>query len=139
MGLWLLFFSSFTSATILPGSSEILLTAMLVEGSWSYWQLFVMATSGNVLGSILTFYMGYFIHAKKPIDFSANKHYQRVHDVIQRWGWSSLLFSWLPIVGDVFCLLAGWLRVNPLLAFIAIMFGKSIRYAILIWFMSAVS
>jgi membrane protein YqaA with SNARE-associated domain len=139
MGLWLLFLSSFTSATILPGSSEILLTAMLVEGSWSHWQLFIMATSGNVLGSILTFYMGYFIYAKKPIDFSENKHYRRVHDVIQRWGWSSLLLSWLPIFGDVFCLLAGWLRLNPVLSFIAIIFGKAIRYAILIWFMSSVS
>ena len=139
MGLWLLFFSSFSSATILPGSSEILLTAMLVDGAWQSWQLFIMACSGNVLGSIVTFYMGYFIYAKKPIDLSRNKYYPRVHHVIQRWGWSSLLLSWLPVVGDVFCLLAGWLRLNPLLAFMAIMVGKSARYAMLIWFMQALN
>lgn len=138
MALWLLFLSSFTSATILPGSSEILLTGMLVDGEWNKWELLLFATSGNVLGSLVTFYMGYFIYVSKPIDFSANKHYQKVHDIIQRWGWLSLLLSWLPIIGDIFCLLAGWLRLRPFPAFCAILVGKLVRYIIFIWFVGAV-
>lgn len=132
MVLWLLFLSSFTSATILPGSSEVLLTALLVDGSWSAWVLWGSATSGNVLGSLLTFYMGYFIHSRKPLVLTDNKRHQQVHQFITRWGWCCLFFSWLPVFGDIICLLAGWLRLNPWLSFFAILIGKAFRYGILI-------
>lgn len=138
MALWLLFLSSFTSATILPGSSEVMLTAMIVENSWDKWQLLLFATTGNVLGSIVTFYMGYMVYTKKPLDVAANKHYPRVYEVIQKWGWCSLLLSWLPVVGDVFCLLAGWLRVPSFPAILAIFIGKLVRYSVLIWFVTEV-
>ena len=138
MALWLLFLSSFTSATILPGSSEVMLTAMIVENSWDKWQLLLFATTGNVLGSIVTFYMGYMVYTKKPLDMTANKHYPRVYEVIQKWGWCSLLLSWLPVVGDIFCLLAGWLRVPSLPAILAIFIGKLVRYSVLIWFVTEV-
>lgn len=139
MALWLLFLSSFSSATILPGSSEVLLTALLVEGAWQLWELWGSATLGNVLGSLVTFYMGYFIHAKRPLKLSQNERYQRVHQLIIRWGWGSLLLSWLPVFGDIICLVAGWLRLNPWLSFIAILIGKGIRYGILIALVDSLS
>jgi len=138
MELWLLFLSSFTSATILPGSSEVMLTAMIVENTWDKWQLLLFATAGNVLGSIVTFYMGYFVYTKKPINISTNKRRQRVYAVIKKWGCYSLLLSWLPVFGDVFCLLAGWLRLPSLSAILAIFIGKLIRYSVLIWFITEV-
>ena len=138
MALWLLFLSSFSSATILPGSSEVMLTAMVVESAWDRWQLLLFATAGNVLGSIVTFYMGYMVYTKKPLDVTAHKHYSKIHDVIQRWGWCSLLLSWLPVVGDIFCLLAGWLKVPAVPAMLAIFIGKLVRYTVLIWFVTEV-
>lgn len=136
MALWFLFLSSFTSATILPGSSEILLSGMLLNGDFDKWQLLLFATAGNVLGSIVTFYMGFYIHHKEPLNITDNKRHLSVYRLIQRWGWISLLLSWLPVFGDIFCLLAGWLRLDPLRSFIAIFVGKLIRYSIVIYFVN---
>ena len=70
MGLGGLFLSAFTSATLLPGSSEVLLGAMAVKGEWSMTSLLFWATLGNTLGSMTTWWLGWLAtHKKKPEDF----------------------------------------------------------------------
>ena len=51
-GHWGLFLSAFLSATLLPGSSEILLAGLMLSGTHSKWNLFFWETLGNVLGSL---------------------------------------------------------------------------------------
>ena len=70
MGLGWLFLSAFTSATLLPGSSEVLLGAMATRGEWSMASLLLWATLGNTLGSMTTWWLGRLAtHKKKPEDF----------------------------------------------------------------------
>ena len=65
MGLGWLFLSAFTSATLLPGSSEVLLGAMATRGEWSMASLLLWATLGNTLGSMTTWWLGRLATSKK--------------------------------------------------------------------------
>ncbi len=131
---WTLFFSAFLSATLLPGSSEALLLYKLSQQQAAVPLLF-SATSGNLLGSIVTYAMGVLgnnlMHKRwLGIDekalLKAEGHYQR-------WGVYSLLLAWLPIIGDPLCLLAGLMKVN-LVAFVLLAgVGKLARYSVLVY------
>lgn len=131
---WALFGSAFLSATLLPGSSEALLLFRLGEGS-AWLPLVVVATAGNLLGSILTYGMGRAgntaMHRRVlRID---EQDIRRAENWFRRWGRPGLLLAWLPIVGDPLCLVAGLLRVS-LLSFILLAgAGKFARYAFLAW------
>ena len=69
MGLGWLFLSAFTSATLLPGSSEVLLGAMATRGEWSMTSLLFWATLGNTLGSMTTWWLGRLAGAGVPALF----------------------------------------------------------------------
>jgi len=133
MGLWGLFGSAFLSATVLPGSSEIVLTALIAAYPEQAWTGFFVALAGNLLGCLLTFGMGYagrqgyerFRHVRVQLD---GVHAQR----LQRWGPPALVLSVLPLVGDALVLAAGWLRL-PLASSLAwIALGKAIRYLLVV-------
>lgn len=118
--------SSFVSATLLPGSSEILLVALLVTGNFSVPLLIAIASIGNTLGGLTNVVIGRLASELKP-----QRGMQTVQRWIQRYGVWTLLFSWLPVVGDVLCLLAGWQRLawRPVIAMILI--GKTLRYIVI--------
>ncbi|WP_223510146.1 YqaA family protein [Rahnella sp. GSA61A] len=121
-----LFGSSFLSATLLPGNSEVLLVALLSAGSAMPAALVLSASVGNTLGGITNVIIGRFLSQLKP---------QRGLNVAQGWlkrfGPAALLLSWLPVIGDVLCVLAGWLRMpwGPVVFFMFI--GKAVRYILL--------
>lgn len=121
-----MFASSFLSATLLPGSSETLLVGLLLAGKVSVGTLVAIASLGNTLGGITNVVMGRLL----PL-----KHQGRWHDTATAWlhriGPAALLFSWLPVIGDLLCVVAGWLRFAwlPVVIFLAI--GKTLRYGIL--------
>ena len=121
-----LFSSSFLSATLLPGNSEILLVGLLTAGSASPLLLVLAASFGNTLGGITNIIIGRILPKLKP---------QRGLDTalgwLNRFGPAALLLSWLPVVGDVLCVLAGWLRMpwGPVVFFLLV--GKTVRYVVL--------
>ncbi len=132
-GLVGLFVSAFVSATLLPGSSEVVMTALVTAYPALAWQAFAVATAGNVLGCLLTFGMGWYGRdgyerlQRVKVDLSS-AHAQR----LQRWGPPALFLAFLPLVGDALVLAAGWLKM-PLwksLAWIAA--GKGARYLVLV-------
>ena len=47
---------------------------------------------------------------------------------VHRFGAPILLLSWLPVVGDPLCAMAGWLRLPWLPCLIFLMLGKFARY-----------
>lgn len=51
---------------------------------------------------------------------------------LKRYGAATLLLSWMPVIGDLLCLLAGWMRISrgPVL-FLCL--GKALRYVLLAW------
>ena len=125
--LWSLFCSAFVSSTLLPGGSEALVVYGMTEYSDKLFSLVLTATIGNTLGAIVTYGIGRLIPNKKQDERSLG--------LFKKWGPITLLFSWVPIVGDGFCLAAGWLRLNFCLSVVLILIGKAARY----WVLAAVT
>ncbi|MER8785116.1 DedA family protein [Mesorhizobium sp. M1006] len=116
-----LFLTAFAAATILPMQSEAALAGLLLTGSHAPALLIAFAGAGNVLGSIVNWWLGRGIdrfHDRKwfPVKRSALKRATRWY---QRYGRWSLLLSWLPLVGDPLTVVAGALR-EPFWSFLAI-------------------
>lgn len=125
-----LFGAAFLAATMFPAQSELLLAYLLRSGADSWWLLLVVATAGNVLGSVVNWYLGRLIdqvrhHRWFPI---GDKALERAERWYLRWGKWSLLLSWAPIVGDPLTMVAGMLRLRllPFLALVAL--AKGSRY-----------
>ncbi len=121
---WLagLFGSAFVSATILPGNSEAALLALLhFRPELAVWAV-ISATLGNVLGGLTTVWLG----RRLP-----QAPQGRAVELARRFGPFSLALSWLPLVGDALCGLAGWLRWPWLPVIVWIVVGKAARYALL--------
>ena len=117
----ILFTSSFASSTILPGHSEITLTALITQKKFEIFYLVFFASLGNILGSVLNWYLGlYFLKFKnkKWFPFKEN-HINKVSKSFLKYGKWSLLLSWVPFIGDALTLVAGMFRV-PLHQFIII-------------------
>ena len=132
-----LFLSGFTSATLLPGSSEAALLVLLAAKTGDPVLLIVAATVGNVLGSIVNWTLGRFMfHLRdRPWFPFGPEAYERAIDRFQSYGFWLLLLSWVPVIGDPLTLTAGVLRF-PFLPFLLIVsIGKAGRYlAILLAF-----
>lgn len=95
--------ASFLASTVVPVSSEAALFAVLKLDSALLWPALGVATLGNTAGGLTTYLLGRYAGSKKPLT-----QLERV----KRYGAPLLLFAWLPVVGDAFCLAAGWARLN---------------------------
>jgi membrane protein YqaA with SNARE-associated domain len=133
-GYFFLFFLSFLASTLLPIGSELMLVGMVSAG---YEPSFVIATAtaGNALGACLTYWIGLIgstFLVRRVMRFSEVSS-KRGEAIFRRYGIWSLLFSWVPVVGDPICLVAGTFRV-PFMRFAALVaLGKGLRYAAVAW------
>ena len=136
MALLSLFLSAFTSATLLPGSSEALFLFMLSEDLWNSSLLILIAGTGNSLGGMTNWLLGLLIRkgiwgTDQPDSKSKqlkNKHHIRAEKWMKQYGSPVLLLSFLPIIGDPLCVVAGFIKVHWLKAIIFISIGKFMRY-----------
>lgn len=123
----MLFLGGFLSATLLPGGSEVALMATLNLHHNSPYLVVIVATVGNTLGGVVNYGLGIWI----PNRTQSQKRSQTVLVWLQKYGYWTLLLSWLPLIGDLMCVAAGWLRMKFALSVIMIFFGKAIRYSVL--------
>lgn len=123
-----LFASSFLSSTLLPGNSEVVLVAMLLSGVSQPWLLVVIATMGNSLGGLTNVILGRFFPLREK-----SRWQEKAVGWLKRYGAATLLLSWMPVIGDLLCLLAGWMRISwgPVLFFLCL--GKALRYVLVAW------
>ena len=123
-----LFASSFLSSTLLPGNSEVVLVAMLLSGVSQPWLLVLIATMGNSLGGLTNVILGRFFPLREK-----SRWQEKAVGWLKRCGAATLLLSWMPVIGDLLCLLAGWMRISwgPVLFFLCL--GKALRYVLLAW------
>lgn len=128
-----LFVSAFISSTIAPGGSEAVLAYMVSEGHYQTEQLVVVATMGNTLGAMTTWGLGMLAAKKFPVATLLSEKKQKALDVVKRRGLWTLLFTWLPIVGDALCFAGGWLKLPFIRACLVILLGKLGRYAVIAW------
>lgn len=135
--LWLMFFSGFLSSTLLPGNSEIVFSTLvsqrLIAGEeQNVIPLWLIATFSNSLGSLTTYLAAFLLPTPSRL-----KNYTKTSvwafNFIQKYGAYSLLLSWLPVVGDLLCGIAGWLRLPLGKCTCLIVIGKALRYAVIGW------
>lgn len=126
-----LFFVSFLASTLLPLGSEWLLIMMLAAG-YDPLSVVAVATVGNYLGGVVTYLIGiaggsWLIEKVLRVSQFQQERARRSYD---RFGVYSLLFSWLPVVGDPLCLVGGALRVKFWLFSLLVASGKLARYVV---------
>ena len=136
-GLTSVFVIALISATLLPMGSEPAVFGLVKLDPELFWPAVLVATAGNTVGGAISWWMGY----------GAERAYERVKKRsptvlralkwLQQFGAKACLLSWLPVVGDPLCAVAGWLKLPfwPCVAYMAI--GKFARYvtmtAALLW------
>jgi membrane protein YqaA with SNARE-associated domain len=136
-GLTAVFVVAIVSATLLPAGSEWVVLGFLKLEPDLFWTTMAVATAGNTIGGAISWWMGYGaeqayekLRHRKPSELRALQW-------LQRFGAKACLLSWLPVVGDPLCAVAGWLRLPfwPCVGYMAI--GKFARYvtmtAALLW------
>ena len=149
IGLGAVFIVSLVSATLLPMGSEPAVFGLVKLRPELFWPAVFVATAGNTVGGAISWWMGRGAHAAtdrlrhahrddegvQPLH--ATRADQRALNWLRRFGAKACLLSWLPVVGDPLCAVAGWLRLPfwPCVAYMAV--GKFARYvtmtAFLIW------
>ncbi|MEM5500148.1 YqaA family protein [Ahrensia kielensis] len=135
-GYFGLFVASFLAATLLPAASELGLAGLYASQQYGIISLVLIASLGNTLGSISNWVIGRFIVRFKdrkwfpasPAQLEAAQHRY------EKYGYWSLLLSWMPIIGDPITLIAGVLR-EPFWRFVLIVgFAKTMRYVVWAFF-----
>lgn len=130
VGLGAVFVVAFVSATLLPLGSEPALFAFVKLHPEMLWPALLVATAGNTLGGVVSWWLGWLARrgTEKVTHHPVNTD-GRALRWLQRFGPKACLLSWLPIVGDPLCAVAGWLRLPfwPCVAWMAA--GKFARYA----------
>ncbi|MER2491181.1 YqaA family protein [Catenovulum sediminis] len=130
-----LFVSSFLAATILPFYSEVILYALIQQGHPG-WLLVILAASGNTLGAVVNFYLGWYLlkfKDKKWFYFS-DKQIDKMQHWFNKYGVWSLLFAWLPVGGDALTLIAGTMKVRLPVFLLLVGLGKTLRYVAVLYF-----
>ena len=133
-----LFLISFLAATVLPLSSEIVLTTMLLTNLFEKNLLLVFASLGNILGSVLNWYLGKKLNLykdKKWFPVSAER-LKKSQYYFNKYGLWSLLIAWVPIIGDPITLLAGVLNVRLSIFLFLVSISKISRYVFILYLSS---
>jgi membrane protein YqaA with SNARE-associated domain len=125
-----LFVSAFAAATILPLSSEAVLSALIAAEGFDIWFLVGIASIANTLGAAVNWVLGRYClrwrdHRWFPVSAYA---LDRASEWFTRYGQISLLFAWVPIIGDPLTFAAGILRVSFLRFLLLVAIGKTLRY-----------
>ena len=128
-----LFTLSFIVATIVPLGSEIYFATLLATGNYNSLLLLIAASTGNVLGSVFNwicgYYAAYFIQRKWfPIN---QNQIDKATKFFLKYGKWSLLFAWVPFIGDPLTFVAGTLRYSFLPFLILVSIGKTARYLVI--------
>ena len=132
-----LFTLSFLAATILPFSSELTLAGLIATSNYDNLLLLIFVSSGNVLGSVVNWALGFYsrnLTKKKWFPFKDNQ-IENSSKWFRNFGKWSLLFAWVPIVGDPLTLVAGLLKVRFIEFIILVAIGKVSRYLIIFYLM----
>jgi membrane protein YqaA with SNARE-associated domain len=93
-----------------------------------FWPAMGVATAGATLGGAVTYWMGY--GAERAYEHVTHKHRDgRALRMLRRHGAKACLLSWLPVVGDPLCAVAGWLQLPFWPCVIYMTIGKFGRYS----------
>lgn len=126
VGLSTIFVAAFIGATLVPLGSEPFVLAYVALERDMYWPAVLVATVGNVLGGLTSFWLGWV--GRKAVEPA---HFRRLKPWFDRLGPPAMALSFLPIVGDPLCVLGGWLRLDFWKSTFWMIVGKFGRYSIM--------
>ena len=126
-GLSTLFVVAFVSATLLPVGSEPALFGLLKLNPELFWPAIAVATVGNTLGGMVDWWMGFGAH-RIADKYARSTLHLRALGWLEGMGAKACVLSFLPLVGDPLCAVAGWLKMPfwPCVGYMVI--GKFARY-----------
>jgi len=127
-----LFMAAFLAATLLPSSSEIVLVGLMATGDYPVLSLIAVASTGNILGAILNWWLGRGIEHfrnRKWFPVSGEK-LEQAQGWYLKYGRWALLFSWVPLIGDALVIAAGILREKLWVLVILVGIAKTLRYVV---------
>lgn len=128
-----LFISAFVAGSILPFSSEVVLTVLVQMGADPTVCL-LSASVGNTAGGLVCYGLGYlgnmeWIERWLKID---KQKMDKVSGFVKRYGAVMGLFGVLPWIGEVIIVLLGLMRANVYITTFTMFIGKFIRYLLII-------
>lgn len=129
-GLSTVFVVAFVSATLLPMGSEPAVFGLVKLNPELFWPAILVATVGNTLGGVVSWAMGYGAHQAIDKARGSSTHLKAL-DWLERFGPKACLLSWLPVVGDPLCVVAGWLKFPLLPCMLYMAIGKFLRYLVM--------
>lgn len=127
-----LFLASFLASTVLPLGSEGLVV-LLIARNFNIFSVVLVATAGNYLGACTSYYLGFagrtrligkYLHIKAA-------QMERAQVWFEKYGSWSLLFTWVPVLGDALPVAAGIMKLKFGLFSILVFAGKLLRYGTL--------
>lgn len=129
-----LFLLAFAAATLLPGGSEAALLAMATLSEHSPLTLLLVASAGNILGSVLNYGLG-----RMALRYQTRKWFPaspttlaKAQGWFSHWGQWAVLLAWVPVVGDPITVAAGVMRMNFTRFIVLVTLSKTLRYAALL-------
>ena len=128
-GLLGLFLCCMFSATIIPFSSDALVTGAILL-KYNFWTVVLVASVGNTIGGVVSFFMGW-LCKWEWLDkyFKINREkLEKIQTKVSKYGYIAALFTWLPLVGDLIAISMGLLRMKILPSFSLMFTGKTLRY-----------
>lgn len=134
-GLSTLFVVAFVAATLLPMGSEPVLFGLVKLNPELFWPAIAVATAGNTLGGVVTWWMG--LGAHHVVDqWRDSPTHLRALTWLQRIGPPACFLSFLPVIGDPLCAVAGLFSLPMIRFFPPVLIGKFARYAALAYLLS---
>ena len=128
-----LFSAALVAATILPAQSEAVLVLMILTERYPLAALIAVASLGNVLGSVINWILGRGIeHYRERWWFPVSPaRFNQAEAWVRRYGYWSLLASWVPVIGDPITVIAGVLKVPFPTFLLLVTIAKTGRYLVL--------
>ena len=129
-----MFIAAFLAGSVLPFSSEAVMLALMAMGV-DPWMLMFYGTAGNVLGSVLNYYIG---RLGKPEWFERYLHVkpqdiEKAQRFVSGRGAYMAFFAFIPLLGSAIMIVLGVMRANTVITFCSMTIGKLARYVVLIY------
>lgn len=133
LGYFGLFLGTFLAATVVPFSSELILSGLLIAGFDPITCLLV-ATAGNTLGGMSSYYLGWLAKWE-----TLSRWFRIQEQDIQKWrnyshrfGAFLALLCWVPLIGDAIAVALGIFKTSWQKVLLWMTIGKMLRYGIII-------